>query len=229
MTTGETRPKYAAKRPSVLEPEIEAYVTAHSTSPDAHQVALEAATRAKTGPAWPMQIASDQAVLLEILVRAMGAKRAIEIGTFTGYSALAIARGLGREGRLLCCDISEEWAAIACDAWAQAGVADRVELRIGPAIETLRALPRGDQFDFAFIDADKPGYVSYYEELVERLRPGGLLLLDDVLQGGAVADPSAQDERVRAIRELNDHVVADPRVAVAMVPIGNGVSVVQKR
>jgi caffeoyl-CoA O-methyltransferase len=227
--TSETRPKYAAKRPSVLEPAIEDYIAAHSTRPDAHQEALEAATRAKTGPAWPMQIASDQAVFLEILVRAMGARRAIEIGTFTGYSALAIARGLGAEGHLLCCDISEEWATIARAAWADAGVADRIELRIGPAIDTLRALPPGEQFDFAFIDADKPGYVSYYEEIVVRLRPGGLVLIDDVLQGGTVADPAAVDERVVAIRAVNELVANDPRVVVAMVPIGNGVSIAQKR
>lgn len=227
--TQPARPKYASTRPTVLEPTIEKYIAAYSTKPDAHQVALEAATREKTGPAWPMQIASDQAVLLEILVRAMGASRAIEVGTFTGYSALAIARGLGAGGRLLCCDISEEWATIARDAWAQAGVADRIELRIGPAIDTLRALPPGEQFDFAFIDADKPGYISYYEEILARLRPGGLLLLDDVLQGGTVADPSAEDERVVAIRALNELVAGDPRVVVAMVPIGNGVSVVQKR
>jgi caffeoyl-CoA O-methyltransferase len=158
----------------------------------------------------------------------MGARRAVEIGTFTGYSALAVARGMGPEGRLLCCDVSEEWTAIARDAWARAAVADRIELRIGPAIDTLRALPREEQFDFAFVDADKPGYPGYYEEILPRLRSGGLMLIDNVLQNGRVIDESATDESVEAIRALNDTIVSDPRVRVVLLPIGDGVSVVQK-
>jgi len=159
----------------------------------------------------------------------MGATRAVEIGTFTGYSALAVARGLGPGGRLLCCDISQEWTSIARAAWQEAGVANRIELRVGPGLETLRALPPGEQFDFAFIDADKTGYAQYYEEVLTRLRPGGLILLDNTLQGGhVVGDLPDDDEDVAAIRSLNDAIVGDPRVKVVLIPIGDGVSFVQK-
>ena len=158
----------------------------------------------------------------------MGARRAVEVGTFTGYSALAVARGMGPEGRLLCCDVSEEWTAIAREAWEKAGVADRIDLRIGPGLETLQALPVEEQFDFAFIDADKPGYPGYYEEILLRLRPGGLILIDNVFQGGRVLDATKTDESVVAIRELNDVIVKDERVRVVMLAIGDGVSVVQK-
>ena len=175
-----------------------------------------------------MQIGDDQAALMEMLVRAMGATRAVEIGTFTGYSALAVARGLGPGGRLLCCDVSEEWTSIARAAWQEAGVADRIELRIGPALQTLRSLPPGEQFDFAFIDADKTGYARYYEEVLARLRPGGLMLLDNTLQGGQVTADLAGGENVAAIRSLNDTIAADPRVNVVLIPIGDGVSFVQK-
>jgi caffeoyl-CoA O-methyltransferase len=175
-----------------------------------------------------MQIGDDQAVLMEMLVRAMGAKRAIEIGTFTGYSALAVARGLGADGYLLCCDVSEEWTAIARTAWAEAGIADRVDLRIGPGLQTLRSLPNVANFDFAFIDADKPGYPAYFEEVLSRLRPGGLILLDNTLQGGRVVDESVGGDGVTAIRALNEAIVGDRRVKVVLLPIGDGVSVVQK-
>lgn len=175
-----------------------------------------------------MQIGDDQAVLMEMIVRAMGAKSAVEVGTFTGYSALAIARGLGPEGRLLCCDVSEEWTSIARVAWEEAGVGGRIELRIGPGLETLRALEPVEQFDFAFIDADKESYPRYYDEILPRLRGGGLLLLDNMLQGGRVIDPSATDESVVAIRSMNDTIKQDSRVAVVLLPIGDGVSFVQK-
>ena len=175
-----------------------------------------------------MQIGDDQAVLMEMLVRAMGVKRAIEIGTFTGYSALAVARGLVPDGSSSVCDVSEDWGAIARDAWQQAGVSDRVELRVGPGLETLRALPPGEQFDFAFIDADKTGYAQYYEEVLTRLRPGGLILLDNMLQGGHVTGDLTGDDDVTAVRSLNDAIAADPRVKVILIPIGDGVSFVQK-
>jgi caffeoyl-CoA O-methyltransferase len=218
----------ARSRSRFTDAVIGEYAAAHSTQPDALQLDLQAATREKTGRAAGMQIGDDQAVLMEMLVRAMGAKRAVEIGTFTGYSALAVARGLGPDGHLLCCDVSEEWTAVARDAWQKAGVADRIELRIGPGLETLRSLPAGVQFDFAFIDADKPGYPAYYEEVLTRLRPGGLLLLDNMLQSGRVADEHADGENVTAIRSLNDAIAADPRVKVVLLPIGDGVSFVQK-
>src|SRR5712671_2845991 len=186
-------PPAARRRTQFVEAAIDEYAAAHSTPPDAHQLELQRVTQEKTGPAAGMQIGDDQALLMEMLVRAMGATRAVEVGTFTGYSALAVARGLGPGGHLLCCDVSEAWTSIARQAWQEAGVADRIELRIGPGLETLRSLPPGEQFDFAFIDADKTGYAQYYEEVLTRLRPGGLMLLDNTLQGGRVAGDLADD------------------------------------
>ncbi|HXY93518.1 MAG TPA: class I SAM-dependent methyltransferase [Acidimicrobiia bacterium] len=216
------------RRSRFTEPDIEGYAAEHSTGPDDVQRELQEITAEKTGWAAGMQIGDDQAVLMETIVRAMGAKRAVEVGTFTGYSALAVARGIGPDGRLLCCDVSEEWTAMAREAWEKAGVADRIDLEIAPAADTLRALPDEEQFDFAFIDADKTGYPVYYEEILRRLRTGGLILIDNVLQNGRVIDQSVDDENVVAIRKLNDAVVNDPRVRVVMLPIGDGVSVVQK-
>jgi caffeoyl-CoA O-methyltransferase len=221
-------PPAVRRRSQFIDAVIDGYAAAHSTPPDAHQLELQRVTREQTGRAAEMQIGDDQAVLMEMLVRAMGATRAVEIGTFTGYSALAVARGLGPGGRLLCCDVSEEWTSIARHAWQEAGVADRIELRVGPGLETLRSLPPGEQFDFAFIDADKTGYAQYYEEVLTRLRPGGLILLDNMLQGGHVADDRVNDENVAAIRSLNDAIAADPRVKVVLIPVGDGVSFVQK-
>lgn len=217
------------RRSAFVDGAIAEYTFARSTGPDGHQSALQAVTHEKTGRAAMMQIGEDQAVFMEIIVRAMGAKRAVEVGTFTGYSALAVARGLGEDGHLLCCDVSEEWTAIAREAWRQAGVAERIELRIGPGIETLRSLEPVEQFDFALIDADKTGYPAYYEEILLRLRPGGLILLDNMLQGGRVVDESATDESVVAIRALNDSIRDDERVINVLLPIGDGVNVVQKR
>jgi caffeoyl-CoA O-methyltransferase len=218
----------ARRRSQFIDAVIDEYATAHSTPPDAHQLELQRITREKTGHAAGMQIGDDQAMLMEMLVRAMGATRAVEIGTFTGYSALAVARGMGPGGRLLCCDVSQEWTSIARAAWQEAGVADRIELRVGPGLATLRALPPGEQFDFAFIDADKTGYAQYYEEVLTRLRPGGLILLDNTLQGGHVVGDLAGDQDVAAIRSINDAIAADPRVKVVLIPIGDGVSLVQK-
>jgi caffeoyl-CoA O-methyltransferase len=216
------------RRSRFTDAAIDEYSADHSSGPDEVQQRLQAVTAERTGGASVMQIGDDQAVLMETLVRAMGAKRAVEVGTFTGYSALAVARGLGADGRLLCCDVSEEWTAIAKEAWDDAGVADRIELKIAPAADTLRALPPGEQFDFAFIDADKTGYPTYYEEILPRLRVGGLILIDNVLQNGRVVDESAEDESVVVIRQLNDAIVQDDRVRVVLLPIGDGVSVVQK-
>jgi caffeoyl-CoA O-methyltransferase len=215
-------------RSAFTDPPIDEYASAHSTGPDAVQRDLQTITQERTGAASRMQIGDDQAVLMEMVVRAMGARNAVEVGTFTGYSALAVARGLGPDGHLLCCDVSEEWTAIGREAWERAGVADRIDLRIGPGLDTLRSLPKEEQFDFAFIDADKPGYPGYYEEILLRTRPGGLILIDNVLQGGRVIDESQTDESVVAIRDLNDAIIKDERVRVVLLPIGDGVSVVQK-
>jgi caffeoyl-CoA O-methyltransferase len=223
MTSSKSR-----RRSQFIDAAVDEYSSAHSTPPDAQQLDLQRITQARTGDAAGMQIGDDQAVLMEMLVRAMGAKRAVEVGTFTGYSSVAVARGLGPDGHLLCCDISEEWTSIARDAWEKAGVASRIELRIGPALETLRSLPPAESFDFAFIDADKPGYPQYYEEVLKRLRVGGLVLLDNMLQDGRVLEARDNDASVSAIRSLNDAIVADPRVKVVLMTMGDGVSIVQK-
>jgi caffeoyl-CoA O-methyltransferase len=219
----------ARTRTRFVDADIAEYAGAHSTGPDDVQRALQEATAERTGTAAGMQIGDDQAVLMEMVARAMGARRAIEIGTFTGYSALALARGMGPEGRLICCDVSEEWTAIAREHWERAGVAGRIELRIGPGLDTVRSLPAGEQFDLAFVDADKRGYGDYYQELVPRLRPGGLLLADNTLWGGRVLDPDADDEDTKAIRAFNDRVAGDARVEVVVLPIGDGVTVIQRR
>jgi caffeoyl-CoA O-methyltransferase len=176
-----------------------------------------------------MQIAAEQGAFLTLLARLLNARRIVEVGTFTGYSAICLARGLSDGGQLLCCDVNADWTAIASRYWERAGLTDRIELRLGPALDTLRALPRTPEIDLAFIDADKPGYRSYYEELLPRLRPNGLLVFDNVLWSGLVADPGATDDQTRALRELNDHVVADPRVETVMLGIADGLLLARKR
>ena len=164
-----------------------------------------------------------------MLARLTGARNAVEVGTFTGYSSICIARGLADGGRLLACDVSGEWTEVAQRYWAEAGVADRIELRLAPAAETLAALPAEQTIDFAFVDADKENYPTYYEELVSRLRPGGLVLLDNVLLGGRIFDDGEQGERAVAMRAVNDRVAADDRVDVVMLPIRDGVTVARRR
>jgi caffeoyl-CoA O-methyltransferase len=153
----------------------------------------------------------------------------VEVGTFTGYSALSIARGLPADGHLLCCDVSEEWTAIARRAWEAAGVAGKIELRLAPAVDTLRSLPDDEYLDLAFIDADKPSYPVYYEEILRRLRPNGAILVDNTLWGGRIADPTVDDEHTLAMRAFNDAVAADERVDAAMLTIGDGLTLLRKR
>lgn len=204
------------------------YVIAHSAPNDDVLLDLARETR-QLGDAAKMQVAPEQGTFLTLVARALGARSAIEVGTFTGYSSLCIARGLAPGGRLLCLDVSEEWTGIARRYWERAGVADRVELRIGPALQTLRGQPPEPTYDFAFLDADKPGYPDYWEELVTRLLPGGVLLVDNVLSGGMVADPDADDERLRAIRALNDRAVTDDRVDVSILPLADGLTFAVRR
>lgn len=218
----------ASSRSWVVDDRIGEYAAAHTTPPDDVARDLRQATLDLAGQWSMMQIGDDQARLMEIVARSMGARRAVEIGTFTGYSALAVARGMGPEGHLLCCDVSEEWTAVARTHWERAGVADRIELRIGPALDTLRSLPAEETFDLAFVDADKTGYLDYFHELVPRLRVGGLLLADNTLQRGRVVDDSVTDESVVGIRAFNDAVLADERVVSVLLPIGDGVTFVQK-
>jgi caffeoyl-CoA O-methyltransferase len=218
----------ARGRSSFVVGDVAAYALAHTSPPDEVQRSLQAVTAERTGGAAGMQIGHDQAVFMENLARAMGARQAVEVGTFTGYSSLALARGMGPEGRLLCCDISEEWTAIAREHWEKAGVADRIELRLGPALDTLQSVPREERFDLAFVDADKEGYLAYFEEILPRLRGGGILLADNTLWGGRVLDPDASDADTVAIRAFNDALVADNRVRVVVLTVGDGVTLAQK-
>ncbi|MCB1665496.1 MAG: class I SAM-dependent methyltransferase [Pseudomonadales bacterium] len=179
-----------------------------------------------------MQISHEQACFMSTLLRAIGARRTLEIGVFTGYSALMTALALPEDGRLIACDISEEWTRIAREYWQRAGVADKIDLRLAPAADTLQALldaGEASSFDFAFIDADKTGYETYYELCLKLLRPGGVIALDNCLWGGRVADAGDQDEDTRAIRALNDRIAADSRVDASLIPVGDGVYLVSKR
>jgi caffeoyl-CoA O-methyltransferase len=212
----------------VVTPELHAYAVAHGTPPDDVQRSLIEVT-AGLGSVSGMQISPDQGAFMTLLTKIVGVRFAVEVGTFTGYSSICIARGLAAGGRLLCCDVSEEWTAIARDHWVRAGVAELIELRIAPAIETLQALPADPPIDLAFIDADKPGYVDYYEEIVARLRPGGVVLLDNVLWSGVVADPTNTDENTVAIRAVNDRVAADDRVEAVVLPIADGLTIARRR
>jgi caffeoyl-CoA O-methyltransferase len=213
---------------TALTPELYEYLVAHNPAPDPVLRELAAETAA-LGPVSMMQIAVEQGVLLEFLAKLVGARRAVEVGTFTGYSAISIARGLASDGRLLCCDVSEEWTAIARRYFARAGVAERITLRIAPAIETLRALPRTPEIDLAFVDADKTGYRAYYEELLPRLRPGGLIGFDNVLWSGSVADPTDTSDNTLALRALNDFIAGDERVDRVMLPVADGLTLVRRR
>lgn len=176
-----------------------------------------------------MQIGPEQGTFMTLLAKLVGAARAVEVGTFTGYSAICVARGLAEGGRLLCCDISEEWTSVAREYWKRAGLADRIELRLGPAARTLRELPDDTTFDFAFIDADKTSYVEYWDLIVPMIRPNGVILVDNTLWSGQVADSRISDDTVQAIRRFNDHAAADDRVELVLLPIGDGLSLARKR
>jgi caffeoyl-CoA O-methyltransferase len=207
---------------------LHAYLVSHGTPPDEIQRALIDETRA-LGDTSVMQIAPEQGAFMTLLARILGARRAIEIGTFTGYSALCLARGLADDGELICCDVSEEWTSVGRRYWERAGVAHKIDLRIAPAIETLAQLPREPDFDLAFIDADKSGYIAYFEALLPLIRKGGVILVDNVLWSGAVVDPAVDDENTSAIRKFNDLVAADSRVECVMLPIADGLTLLRKR
>jgi caffeoyl-CoA O-methyltransferase len=204
--------------------EVADYLARHAgQDPVLERVARETAEL----PRAVMATTPDQAALLTLLARLVGARRALEVGTFTGYGAISIARGLSDDGRLTCLELDEEYAAIARRNVEDAGLAERVELVVGPALESLRAMPAEPTFDYVFLDADKPGYPAYYEEIVPRLLPGGLLLIDNVLLRGGVANP--QDERERGMDALNERVTADDRVDSAMVLVADGLTFVRRR
>lgn len=215
-------------RADVVDQELADYISAHSAKPDDVQRRLMTTTEERTGDASRMQIGGDQGTFFEILASGMGARSAIEIGTFTGYSALSIARGIGPTGKLICCDVSEEWTAIAREHWRLAGVADRIDLRIAPALETIAALPADTKFDLAFIDADKVNYANYFEALLPLMRAGGVILVDNTLWSRRVLDPSANDDDTVALRAFNKMVAADARVRCVIIPMGDGVTLIQK-
>jgi caffeoyl-CoA O-methyltransferase len=216
-------PKYTA-----LDDELHRYLVEHGARQDGVLRRLAEETAALGGVS-VMQIAPDQGALITLLVRAIGARRALELGTFTGYSTICIARGLADDGRVVTCDVSEEWAEIARRYFRDAKVEDRIELRLGPALDTLRSLPAAESFDFAFIDADKQSYPAYYEEVLARLRPGGLVMIDNVLRGGAVLDPDDDSAANLAVRELNDRIASDERVDVAMLGVADGITLALRR
>jgi caffeoyl-CoA O-methyltransferase len=207
---------------------VRAYAAAHSSwQPDPVVRRLQERTRALGGPAG-MQIGDDQGQLLTLLTRLVGARSAVEVGTFTGYSSLCIARGLADGGTLVCCDISEEWTAIGAQAWQEAGVADRIDLRIAPALDTLRDLPPDATVDLVFIDADKGGYADYWAELVPRVRPGGLLLADNVLWSGEISDDEKSGDNLDALRAFNDLVAADSRVETVVLTAFDGLTIARR-
>ncbi|MFI2299018.1 MULTISPECIES: O-methyltransferase [Streptomycetaceae] len=210
-----------------LTPELYAYVLDHNPPLDPVQEELVEVTRARFGAAAAMQSAREQGPLLAFLVRLTGARQVVEVGTFTGFSALSMAQALPADGRLIACDVSEEWTAVAREAWAKAGVADRVDLRIAPALDTLRALPREPWIDLVYLDADKGSYVAYWEELVPRMRPGGIIAADNTLYHGRVVDPRATGDTA-GIRAFNDRVASDERVEALLLTVADGLTLARR-
>jgi len=211
-----------------LSANVQEYLVAHGAGIDPIAQELIEVT-AELGGISRMQVAPEQAAFMTLLARLLDVRFAVEVGTFTGFSALSIARGLAPGGRLLCCDVSDEWVSVGRPFWDRAGVADRIDVVIAPATETLAALPDQPTIDFAFIDADKGSYHIYYEEILRRLSPKGIILVDNVLWGGRVADPEADlDENpgTAHIRDFNSHVVADPRTTQVMLPISDGLTLI---
>lgn len=219
-----------SNRSIALDDRLYAYLLAHSLREDDVLRRLREQTLEHE---WArMQISPEQGQFMALLVELMDARQIIEIGTFTGYSALCLAGAMAPDGHLICCDLSEEWTAIGRPYWQEAGVAERIELRIAPAIGTLDALlasGQAGQFDMAFIDADKTNYENYYERCLQLVRPGGLLMFDNTLWGGSVADEADQDEDTCAIRALNDRLHQDPAVSLSLLPLGDGLSLARKR
>jgi caffeoyl-CoA O-methyltransferase len=218
-----------APKSFTLSPEVHRYLLEHGSRPDDIQQGLIERTREAAKDFAGMQIAPEQGAFMTMVTQLIGARQAVEVGTFTGYSALCIARGLPADGRLICCDISDEWTAVGRPYWEKAGVADRIDLRIGPAADTLAALQAGEHLDLAFIDADKTNYARYYEEILARLRRNGLILVDNTLWGGRVLDPDDDGEDTVAIRAFNDAVARDARVDCVQLPISDGLTLLRKR
>jgi caffeoyl-CoA O-methyltransferase len=205
------------------------YLVAHSLAPSPEHAEITKATQAAVPDLAIMQIPGEQWAFMTFLTRLVGARTAVEVGTFTGSSALSIALGLPDDGRLICCDVSAEFVSIGRPHWEAARVADRIEVRIGPAAETLAALPEEPHIDLAFIDADKTGYVDYYELLVPRTTANGVIVVDNVLQDGRVLDAADHETNTEAIRRFNDHVAADTRVDAVMLNVADGLTLIRRR
>jgi caffeoyl-CoA O-methyltransferase len=217
-----------SRRSLGLSEELHDYVVAHGAGEDGLLRELAVETERTYPDIVELQIAPEQGALFTMLTRLLQPRFAVEIGTFTGYSALCIARGLPDGGRLVCFDRSPEWTAMARRYWERAGVADRIELRLGDATEMLATLADDPPVDFAFIDADKAGYLTYVDLILERMRPGGLIVADNALYGGAVLDPEAEGNAAE-IRRFNEHVAADARVDCTLVNVGDGLMLIRKR
>ena len=209
--------------------ELRDYAVEHGSWPVTQVLADLHDETVKLGRVSAMQIGPDQGQLLTFLATLVGARQAVEVGTFTGYSSICIARALPDDGRLICCDISEEWTSIGRKAWQRAGLADRIDLRLGRGLDTLRELPQSEHLDLVFIDADKGGYVSYWNELVPRVRPGGLLLADNVLWSGRIVDETANEGDTQALRAFNDMVAGDDRVEQVLLTAFDGLLLARKR
>ncbi|KAA0235109.1 MAG: hypothetical protein JJLCMIEE_01464 [Acidimicrobiales bacterium] len=211
-----------------LEADIQQYLIDHSIPRTGVHTALVEATENAVGNMAIMQIPEEQGAFMTLLAKMTAPEIAVEVGTFTGYSALCIAQGLPTHGKLIACDISDDYTSLAKPFWEEAGVAEKIDLRIGPAIDTLRALPDDEAVGLAFIDADKESYRDYYEELLKRLEHGGLIVVDNVLLFGTVTQPS-HDSAVKAMKEFNRFVAADDRVDVSMINVADGLSLIRKR
>ena len=219
-----------SNRTLMMTEEIQEYLVAHSV----REPAILAELRAETAgmPDAQMQIGPEQGQLMALLARLIGARRCIEVGVYTGYSSLAVGLALPDDARILACDVSEEWTSVARRYWQKAGVAHKIDLRLQPAARTLQALidaGESGRYDFAFVDADKPAYSVYYELLLELLRPGGLMAIDNTLWSGKVADPEVRDANTLALREFNELVYRDERVDLSLLPVGDGLTLARKR
>jgi len=212
-----------------LSDALHAYLVTHGSTPDPLVADLIAETRASLPDRAQMQVAPEQARFLTLFTQILGARYVVEVGTFTGLSSIAMARGLPVDGRLVCCDVSEEYTSVARRYWARAGLTDRIELRLGPAADTLRAMPEEPHIDLAFIDADKTGYPAYWAELVPRMRPGGVILVDNVFRHGRVIDPEPGNADDAAMIEFNEIVLADERTDSVMLPIADGLTLARRR
>jgi len=210
-----------------LTPELHRYAVEHSSFRDGAVPEIERAGE-EMGELASMQIAGDQAAFITIIVAAIGARSALEVGTFLGYGAVAIARGLPPDGRLICCELDDGYAGRAREHLAKAGFEDRVEFRVGPALESLRAMDRTEMFEFAFIDADKTEYIDYFEETLARMRPNGLIMVDNTLRDGTVLDPG-DSESARVTAELNDRLAKDDRVDAALLGFADGITLARKK